>query len=89
MAAKNGKGSVQHFLKEQLGEAQKRLNTIETEAEKALKGLIAKGKSRFEDQISTAAGVASQALRETSKGLTRLSKKVDGYVKKSQPDVQA
>jgi uncharacterized protein YukE len=48
MAAKNGSTSkaaeVQAFVKEQIEEAQKRIQAIEGEAQKALKGLVAKGK---------------------------------------------
>jgi uncharacterized protein YukE len=48
MAAKNGSASkaaeVQAFVKEQIEEAQKRIQAIEGEAQKALKGLVARGK---------------------------------------------
>ncbi len=46
MAAKNGKFHLQGFVKEQLEEAQKKFQALETEAERALKDLVSKGKAQ-------------------------------------------
>ena len=50
MAAKNGKSKdLQHFLKSQLEEAQKKFHTLEKDAEKALNELVARGKESRKD----------------------------------------
>ncbi len=50
MSAKNGKSKeLQQFVMTQLQEAQKRFQTLENDAEKALKGLMARGKESRKD----------------------------------------
>lgn len=50
MPAKNGKSKdLQQFVMAQLQEAQKRFQTLENDAEKALKGLMARGKESRKD----------------------------------------
>jgi len=51
MATKNGKSKkdLQQFLKNQLEEAQKRFHSLETDAEKALKELVARGQESRKD----------------------------------------
>ena len=50
MAVKNGKSrDLQQFVMAQLQEAQRRFQTLENDAEKALKGLMARGKESRKD----------------------------------------
>jgi hypothetical protein len=91
---------IQVFVRSQLEEAQRRLSTFESGAEKALKGFMAQGReqrrqletrvSKRLDQLQTrvvkAVGVASQAqIRELTRELSKLSKKLDSLIGKRPP----
>jgi hypothetical protein len=81
---------IQVFVRAQLDEAQRRLSTFESDAEKMLKGFLAQGReqrrqleTRVLSRVVEAVGVASQAqIRELTRELSRISKKVDALVGK-------
>lgn len=128
MASKNGKTvQIQDFVRGQITEVQKTFATLETEAEKALKNLLARGQESrkeleslvkrvntgefnpleteavqnvarkanqagtevlkrldgLQSKVIEATGVASQAqIKELSKEISRLSRKVDTLLNK-------
>ena len=94
MTAKNGKHvTVQDFVKERLEEARERLNGFETEAEDAIKSLVAKGKEQrkeIEQLIEKLNGKELLALEtRTVKQLGKKANQATHEVKKRFEEMQA
>jgi hypothetical protein len=94
MASKSGKQvTVQQFMKERLEEARERLNGFETEAEDAIKNLVAKGKEQrkeLEQLIEKLNGKELLALEtRTVKQLGKKANQATHEVKKRFEEMQA
>ena len=85
MAAKNvkSKDNVQSFLKSQLEEAQKRFAALETDAEKALKDLVARGRESRKEIESLIAKVNKVNMDDLSFDLVLDNPAVKQFGKKA------